>query len=102
MEHCLLVFTSLDGTSFHSLFGWNNRRLELLGGMLVVLRHLESIGCVMAYIDGSFTSVKEFPNDDDACRERAGIMDPPRSCPEGLYQWTPATKGEIPWRVVSC
>jgi hypothetical protein len=62
-----------DWETFSRVFGGNDWRRTLLAGMLLALRHLESIGCQRAYIDGSFTTTKEFPGDYDGCWERAGI-----------------------------
>lgn len=59
--------------NFVRLFGWNEWRRSLLGGMLAALQHLKSIGCRRAYVDGSFVTSKEYPGDYDACWERAGV-----------------------------
>lgn len=58
---------------FSQLFGWNDWRRALLVGMLSALRHLKGIGCRRVYVNGSFTSTKEFPGDYDGCWERAGM-----------------------------
>lgn len=55
----------------------NTRRGELLDGLLQALRSLRGAGCTVAYLDGSFVSVKEHPGDFDACWESTGV-DPAR------------------------
>jgi hypothetical protein len=55
----------------------NTRRSELLDGLLHALRSLRAAGCTIAYLDGSFVSVKEHPGDFDACWESTGV-DPAR------------------------
>jgi hypothetical protein len=49
------------------------RRGELLDGLLHALRSLRAAGCIVAYLDGSFVSVKEDPGDFDACWESTGV-----------------------------
>lgn len=45
----------------------------LLSGLRDALENLKSAGCPIAYIDGSFVSDKEQPNDFDACWEENGV-----------------------------
>jgi hypothetical protein len=54
-------------------YATNTRRGELLDGLLSALRSLRAAGCTLAYLDGSFVSVKEHPGDFDACWESAGV-----------------------------
>ncbi|MCX6022439.1 MAG: hypothetical protein NTZ05_12060 [Chloroflexi bacterium] len=58
---------------FEEHFGWNAHRQTLLVGLLVALEALRDAGCEWVYVDGSFVTAKEFPNDYDACWETAGV-----------------------------
>lgn len=54
-------------------FGDNPTRSKLLVGLRAALENLKNAGCRIAYIDGSFVTDKEYPNDFDACWEEAGV-----------------------------
>lgn len=54
-------------------FGTNERRRELLEGLQRALDSLRAAGCRRAYVDGSFVTANEEPNDFDACWETAGV-----------------------------
>lgn len=54
-------------------FGTNGHRQRLLAGMFRGFNLLEIAGCEDVYIDGSFTTTKEFPKDFDVCWETAGV-----------------------------
>ena len=54
-------------------FGHNPWRLRLLLGLRAALENLKNAGCRTAYIDGSFVTDKEFPNDYDVCWEEDGV-----------------------------
>lgn len=54
-------------------FGWNYHRNRLLTGLRRALSKLFQAGCRTAYIDGSFVTSKEVPNDYDACWETTGV-----------------------------
>ena len=54
-------------------FGYNLRRMHLLTGLRAVLESLKNAGCRTAYIDGSFVTYKEHPNDFDGCWEEDGV-----------------------------
>ncbi len=56
-------------------FGYNQRRLDLLRGLLAALQSLKAAGCVNVYIDGSFVTSKALPGDFDGCWE-IGNVDP--------------------------
>jgi hypothetical protein len=64
-------------------YATTTHRRELLDGLLRALRSLRTGGCTVAYLDGSFVSVKEHPGDFDACWESTGV-DPARLDPELL------------------
>lgn len=46
---------------------------EELNGMEFAIDSLRWAGCRTVYIDGSFVTSKEVPNDFDACWEEAGV-----------------------------
>ena len=50
---------------FVSRYGTNQHRLRLLDGLHKALRVLKTAGCDELYMDGSFVSTKELPNDFD-------------------------------------
>ncbi len=54
-------------------YGYTPHRLVLLAGLKSALDTLRQAGCERAYIDGSFVTNKEVPNDFDACWEMAGV-----------------------------
>lgn len=60
-------------SEFADRFGGNPTRDSLLGGLRTALENLKGAGCRTAYIDGSFVTDKEHPNDFDACWEEAGV-----------------------------
>lgn len=58
--------TSVSATAAR-LIGESSTGLEKL------VRHLESVGCTAIYVDGSFITTKERPNDYDACWNIDGV-----------------------------
>jgi hypothetical protein len=54
-------------------FGTNQRRGDILGGLLRALRALKAAGCRRAYVDGSFVTSKEVPGDFDGCWDHDGV-----------------------------
>ena len=56
-----------------SVFGSTPWRRQLLAGLEVAIESLRRAGCGTVYIDGSFVTSKEVPNDFDACWEDAGV-----------------------------
>lgn len=54
-------------------FGGNERRDRLLTGLIEALRLLRAAGCGRIYINGSFVTAKELPNDIDVCWDIAGV-----------------------------
>lgn len=48
-------------------FGWTKSRKELLLGLRKALQVLQKAGCDTVYLNGSFVTSKENPNDFDAC-----------------------------------
>ena len=58
---------------FVSRYGINPRRRQLMAGLRAALDNLKAAGCKTVYLDGSFVTRKEVPNDFDACWEEAGV-----------------------------
>jgi hypothetical protein len=56
-----------------TILGFNERQRELLAGLKRACQSLKQAGCPRIYIDGSFTTNKEFPGDFDVCWERTGV-----------------------------
>ena len=54
-------------------FGGNDRREQLLAGLIEALRLLRAAGCRRVYINGSFVTAKERPNDIDVCWDIDGV-----------------------------
>ncbi len=54
-------------------FGGNERRDKLLAGLTEALRLLRAAGCRRVYVNGSFVTAKESPNDIDACWDINGV-----------------------------
>ena len=54
-------------------FGNTLWRRRLLDGLGMAIDSLRRAGCRTVYIDGSFVTSKEVPNDFDACWEEAGV-----------------------------
>jgi hypothetical protein len=54
-------------------FGGNDRRQQLLSGLIEAIRLLKAADCRRIYIDGSFVTSKELPNDIDVCWDITGV-----------------------------
>jgi hypothetical protein len=54
-------------------FGTNQRRREILAGLLLALQALKAAGCQRVYVDGSFVTSKEMPGDFDGCWDHTGV-----------------------------
>ncbi len=54
-------------------FGTTPWRLQLLGGLRRALTVLRDAGCMFVYIDGSFVTAKDLPDDYDACWDITGV-----------------------------
>jgi hypothetical protein len=55
------------------MYGYNPHRLALLSGFPAALHALRLAGCRRAYLNGSFVSTKETPDDFDACWDVVGV-----------------------------
>src|SRR6185436_19608461 len=58
---------------FEARFGWTPKRVVLLGGLYLALIELRKAGCTTAYMDGSFVTKKDEPEDYDACWDATGV-----------------------------
>lgn len=63
----------LTWDEFVNEYGYNSHRANLIVGLKKALDDLKSVGCKRVYIDGSFVSKKNHPNDYDSCWEHAGV-----------------------------
>lgn len=54
-------------------FGGTDRRNRLLGGLRRALQSLQKAGCETAYLNGSFITEKENPEDFDGCWDVEGV-----------------------------
>lgn len=54
-------------------FGSNEHRARLLHGLRLALTSLATAGCQAVYLDGSFVTAKEMPNDYDGCWDPANV-----------------------------
>lgn len=60
-------------SEFAERYGGTTWRDRLLIGLKAAVDNLKRAGCHTVYVDGSFVTAKEFPNDFDACWEEAGV-----------------------------
>ncbi len=58
---------------FENRFGINPHRRKLLKGLKAAIASLRKAGCPAIYIDGSFVTSKELPNDFDGCWSIEGV-----------------------------
>jgi hypothetical protein len=58
---------------FEKRFETNTHRKKLLAGLKQVAALLQAAGCRVIYVDGSFVTSKELPNDFDACWSLIGV-----------------------------
>ena len=66
-------FSSWD--EFAQRYGTTDHRKRLLEGLAAALSSLKQAGCRTAYIDGSFITTKEVPDDFDGCWDPTGVDD---------------------------
>jgi hypothetical protein len=62
-----------DWHEVYETFGWNAHRQRLLLGLQSGLFALHEANCGLVYLDGSFTTGKEYPGDYDACYDVSGM-----------------------------
>ena len=58
---------------FKTLYSFSARRQHLFNGMERAFIHFKKAGCKQIYIDGSFVTKKNEPNDYDACWDMTGV-----------------------------
>jgi hypothetical protein len=58
---------------FENRFGYNFHRKRLLNGLWKALTNMKLAGCTTIFIDGSFVTSKELPNDYDCCWDTSGV-----------------------------
>lgn len=61
--------TSLE--ELREKMGWSRKRRDLLGGLEEALELMAACGVARAYLDGSFVTDKDRPNDIDGCYDMA-------------------------------
>jgi len=54
-------------------FGWTERRRRLLDGLAEALELLGAAGCRRVWVNGSFVTAKDEPDDFDACWDTDGV-----------------------------
>ena len=54
-------------TEIENKLTWTKKRKELFSGLVAAVSNLKSAGVRYVYIDGSFTTSKDEPNDIDGC-----------------------------------
>ena len=62
-----------DWDEFSDRFGRTPWRRRLAAGLRAALENLAGADCSVVYINGSFVTSKDVPNDYDACWEEAGV-----------------------------
>lgn len=58
---------------FIKRYGYSSHRIKLISGLKLGISNLKDVGCKVIYIDGSFITSKERPNDFDVCYEESDI-----------------------------
>jgi hypothetical protein len=54
-------------------FGWTGRRRRLLDGLAEAIELLARAGCQRLWLNGSFVTAKDEPDDFDACWDTQGV-----------------------------
>lgn len=62
-----------EWTEFQKRFGTNIRRRIMLAGLKRAIASLRHAGCTLIYVDGSFVTEKEHPNDYDVVWYENGV-----------------------------
>ena len=58
---------SLSWEIFVEIYGYTQRRRDLIEGLALAIEHLSACGCTVIYVDGSFVTKERNPGDYDAC-----------------------------------
>jgi len=72
---------------FCKRFGHTAHRSSLIKGLAAALKDLSSAGCRRVYINGSFVTAKEVPEDYDLCWSIDGVI--PEKLNRALLDFTP-------------
>lgn len=56
------------------MFGTNRLREKLLDGLYRAAQALKTAGCQTLYVDGSFVTIKDLPDDFDGCWDPVGVI----------------------------
>jgi hypothetical protein len=67
------IYIADSWQEFATRFGHNIHRQNLLLGMKSALEGMRRAGCQVVYVDGSFVTSKEHPNDFDICWDMTGV-----------------------------
>jgi len=62
-----------DLVEIRAKYCWNAHRERLLGGFERAVVALHGAGCRLVYLNGSFVTTKDYPDDYDACWEVSGV-----------------------------
>jgi hypothetical protein len=62
-----------EWSEIETRFGKNVHRRKLLAGLAEALSQFAIAGCSRVYLDGSFATAEDFPNDYDVCYELRGV-----------------------------
>lgn len=84
-----------DLAEIEERMGWTNRRRALVAGLARVLELMKGCGVVRVYLDGSFVTDKDRPNDIDGCydfSEEAADEDLERLAP--IFPPSPANRAK--------
>lgn len=54
-------------------FGWNEKRRGLLDGLAEAIALLAEVGCRRVWLNGSFVTAKDEPDDVDVCWDEDGV-----------------------------
>jgi len=63
----------LNWEDFKEIFTFNNHRKKLFAGLELAISELRAVGCSQVYINGSFITRKEFPEDFDICWDEENV-----------------------------
>ena len=72
-ENSYTIWAGWDEISHR--FGNNIYRNKMLDRLKIVITQLKIAGCKYIYLDGSFVTNKQFPNDYDICWDVTGVDD---------------------------
>ena len=62
-----------DSVEIQARFAQNPHRFQLLQGFWQAAKELKAAGCKAVYLDGSFVTEKDMPDDYDACWDSSGV-----------------------------